>query len=129
MELAHVIVSMIDTRPAKVMCKTCKGQHNFKRMGGATSPRASGTGTRKAATPRVTVKAADYWEEKMAEHSAAPIVPYSPKQSFAKGDVLKHTQFGMGIVQEVRFGGKILVLFREGDKILVHGLGPPAPAA
>jgi hypothetical protein len=121
MELAHVIVSMIDTRPAKVICKTCKGTHNYKRQG-ATVTRSTGTGTRKAATPRVSVRAADYWEEKMAEQSNAQVVTYSPKQSFAKGDVLKHTQFGMGIVQELRQGGKIIVLFRDGDKTLVHGL-------
>ena len=37
------------------------------------SPRAA-SGTRKAAAPRVSVKASDYWEEKMAENSAASIV-------------------------------------------------------
>lgn len=129
MDLAHVIVSMIHGRPAKVICKTCKSQHNYRGaqcdanlpgMPRKAKPRAS-------AVEKVTVRAADYWEKKVAEKAAAPLIPYTPKDEFGLGDVIKHTQFGVGIVEEVRKGGKMVVLFRDGDKLLVFGMGKPAP--
>jgi hypothetical protein len=125
MDLAHVIVSMIGPRPAKVICKTCKSQHNFRSARGDLDlpgmPRKPKP--RAAAVPKTTVRAADYWEKKMAEKTAAPLMPYAPKEVFQLGDVIKHAQFGVGIVEEVRKGGKMVVLFREGDKLLVFGLG------
>jgi len=69
------------------------------------------------------VRAADYWEQKMSETGGKSPKPYSPKGQFGKGDVVQHMQFGLGLVEEVRQGGKLLVIFREGEKVLVHGLG------
>lgn len=120
MELAHVIVSMMGTKPAKVICKTCKSQHNYK--GGAPVSR-SRSSTPKTRVPKTTVRAAEYWEQKMAASKAQPR-NYSVKETFKAGDVINHAQFGAGIVEEVRMGGKILVLFRVGDKVLVHGMAP-----
>ncbi len=128
MDLAHVVVSMMGSRPAKVICKTCKSQHNFR----GTKADANLPGMpRKTSKPRTTVpkavvRAADYWEKKVAEKSAATLVPYTPKTDFILGDVIKHAHFGVGIVEEVRKGGKMVVLFREGDKLLVFGMGKTA---
>lgn len=126
MELAHVIVSMIDTRPAKVQCKTCKGQHNFKR-GATTASRSSPAsripGMAKKPVEKATVRVAEVWEKKMSEKKLAPMVPYNVKAKFAVGDVIQHPNFGVGIVEEVKTNGKMAVLFREEEKILVHGLG------
>ena len=124
-DLAHVIVSMTQGRPAKVICKTCKSQHNFRTAQGDADlpgmPRKKSPP--RTAVPRAVVRAADYWETKMAEKTAAPMLPYAPILEFQKGDVIKHLQFGAGIVEEVRKGGKMIVLFREGDKMLVYGHG------
>lgn len=120
MELAHVIVSMVGNRPAKVVCKTCKSQHNYK---GALSATRKSSGPAKPRVQKTTVRAAEYWEQKMAQ-SKASTKPYNVKETFKVGDIVNHAQFGMGIVEEVRMGGKITVLFRTGDKILVHGLAP-----
>lgn len=130
MDLAHVITSMVAGRPAKVICKTCKSQHNYRgAQSDANLPGMPRKPKARAAAPeKTTVRAADYWEKKMAEKSAAPLLPYSPKEDFLQGDVIKHTQFGVGIVEEVRKGGKMVVLFRDGDKLLVFGLGKPASA-
>lgn len=121
MELAHVIVSMVGSKPAKVTCKTCKSQHNYKGqpIARASSPRKK--------VERVTVRAADYWEKKIAE-TKAPTKPYAVKDTFKAGDVIQHTLFGVGIVEEVKLNGKIVVLFRTGDKVLVHGIQAPSPA-
>ena len=124
MELAHVIVSMIGGRPAKVVCKTCKSQHNYK---GALSASVKRPTTSRPRVERTTVRAADYWEKKMSD-TKAPTRPYSVKESYKVGEVIQHAQFGVGIVEEVKINGKIVVLFRNGDKVLVHGLQSPAPA-
>jgi len=123
MELAHVIVSMVGSRPAKVICKTCKGQHNFKSVG-AIVPRASRPkGPRKTPAERAVVKVAEVWEKKMGENKSSPMIPYTVKSVFKQGDVIQHPSFGVGFVEEVRKGGKIAVMFKEAERVLVHGIG------
>lgn len=47
---------------------------------------------------------------------------YSPKETFDPGELLRHSKFGVGKVLGRRDASKILVLFREGEKLLVTGL-------
>lgn len=122
MELAHTVIALMDRQPARVICKTCKSQHNFKRQGASTVKRT--TGARAAAAPKTTVRASDYWEQKMAERKSESFVPYNAKKTFQKGNLIQHAQFGVGVVEEVRIGNKILVIFRVGEKVLVHGMAP-----
>jgi hypothetical protein len=51
-----------------------------------------------------------------------PMKTYSPKELFQKGEVINHKSFGIGIIEEVRIDKKIVVIFRAGEKVLVHGL-------
>lgn len=121
-EFSHIVVSMVDKRPAKVQCKMCKGNHNFKRIGDTKSRTVSRTST--GDTPRKkVVLAQDYWQQQMDLQKGKPLKPYSPKQTFQKSDVVNHVSFGVGIVEEVKVDKKIVVLFRTGEKILVHSLG------
>jgi hypothetical protein len=122
LELAHVIVAMVDGKPARVLCKTCKGQHNFKRIGGEApakrSPRAASVEPKKT-----TVRASVYWEEKVAKLSAKVPRRYAVSERFDASDLLEHPTFGLGVVESVRGDGKIVVLFRDGEKTLIHGKG------
>lgn len=122
MELAHVVVSMVGPKPARVVCKTCKSQHNYK---GALSASVKRPTSSKPRVERTTVRAADYWEKKLSETKAVT-KNYGVKETYKAGDVIQHAQFGVGIVEEVKLNGKIVVLFRTGDKVLVHGLQAPA---
>jgi len=121
MELAHVIVAMVRERPARVLCKTCRTQHAYRRQPSDSPVRAS-PGARARPAPKTGGRAADLWEKKIAERAAAPTAAYSVRSRFQQGDVIQHAQFGMGIVEEVRDRGKITVLFRDGERTLVHGL-------
>ena len=61
MELAHVIVSMLDGHPAKVMCKTCHSPHKYKSLSSLRPP------PRTARQPRLvksTITVAKFWEDK-----------------------------------------------------------------
>jgi hypothetical protein len=115
MELAHVIVSMVDGHPAKVMCKTCRSEHRFKRASSMSpSPRAA----RSPRPLKTVITASKLWEQKMAENKK-PTRSYDVKASFVSGDLINHDSFGVGLVEEVK-GKKMVVLFRDGEKVLIH---------
>lgn len=123
-ELAHVIMAMVGGKPARVICKTCKSEHNY-RLGGASTPAKSGLA--RAAKPKSTfVKHTEYWEQKMATKKQAPMKPYQVHTLFQLGDVIQHSKFGLGIVEEVKTNGKIVVLFRDEERTLIHGLTNPS---
>lgn len=117
-ELAHVVVAMLGTRPKRVQCKTCRSEHNYK---SATPVTKKSAAKRAPAAPRTTVRAAEYWEQKLAEKGAQPSKDYRPQEAFNPGDILAHPRFGLGIVEAARVG-KITVLFRDGEKTLLHQL-------
>ncbi len=117
MELAHVIVSMVEGGPSKVLCKTCKSQHKFKRVSSESIPQVA----KKSAHPKTIVNVEALWEQRINavvdKHSKA----YSPKSTYRPNELIEHSIFGLGVVQETRGTGKMVVLFRNGVKILVQG--------
>lgn len=121
-EFSHVVVSMIDRKPARVQCKMCKGNHNFKRIGDTRAKSVSRSSTPSSAPRKKVVLAQDYWQEQMDLQKGKPMKPYSPKELFQKGEVINHKAFGVGIIEEVRNDKKIVVIFQSGEKVLVHGL-------
>lgn len=112
MLLGHTILAMVGDRPARVRCNTCQGEHNYR--SGEPAPRA-----RTSAEPREKPQVTS-WEALLAGHDLSRARRYSPKESFAKDEVLQHPSFGIGLVQEVR-GEKISVAFKADVKVLVHG--------
>ncbi len=118
MELAHVIVSMLDSKPSKVQCKTCRGTHKYKTAASLTRV----TKTRSPRATKTVIKVSEIWEQKLAKKSKEDVAPYKANAKFIMGDVLQHPTFGVGIVEEVRGTTKVLVLFREGEKLLVHSI-------
>ncbi|MBI1859730.1 MAG: hypothetical protein HYR96_02280 [Deltaproteobacteria bacterium] len=124
MELAHVVMAMVDTKPKRVMCKTCRSEHAYRKGGGAPGPSRK----RSPSSPRVpktVILASELWQKRLDERKSGEPIPYVPTHLFAKGDCLNHPKFGLGCVEEVRLAGKIIVLFREGEKILIHSLPKP----
>jgi hypothetical protein len=121
-EFSHVVVSMVDRKPARVQCKMCKGNHNFKRIGDTRAKSVSRSSTPSSTPRKQVVLAQDYWQEQMDLQKGKPMKTYSPKELFQKGEVINHKSFGVGIIEEVRIDKKIVVIFRAGEKVLVHGL-------
>jgi|688.fasta_scaffold76353_2 hypothetical protein len=127
-DLAHVIVALMGGKPVKVICKTCKSEHKY-RLSGDSAPRSRSLGALKPArAPKTFVKNSDYWEQKMASKKQVPLKPYRTQELFQLGDVISHSKFGVGIVEEVKSNGKILVLFRDEERTLIHGISS-APSA
>jgi hypothetical protein len=117
LDLAHVIVAMDGATPAKVQCKTCRSTHNYKRKVLA-SIRTPKTKTAKIPKPKTSAD----WERRLTERTTKVNLDYSPKEKYKMGDCLMHSKFGLGLVEEVKVNGKIIVLFREGEVTLVHGI-------
>lgn len=123
LELSHVIVAMHEGEPVRVLCKTCKTERKYRAPGvkrEKSAPTAAVTRS-PAASSRTASRAEALWEARMKESQGKVPHPYSPRQSFTAGDVVQHPKFGLGLVEEVKPGQKVLILFRDGSRVLVHG--------
>jgi hypothetical protein len=112
LELGHTILAMVGSKPARVRCNTCQGEHNYRGTS-APTPRRASTAPREK--PKVTS-----WEALLANKDLSRARKYSAKEKFEPDELLNHPVFGIGLVQEVR-GDKIQVAFKADVKTLVHG--------
>jgi hypothetical protein len=114
MELGHTILAMVGTKPVRVRCNTCQGEHAYR------GPPERKKGTWVPAAERSAKPAVTSWEALLREKDISRARPYSAKDRYSTDEVLQHPVFGIGLVQEVR-GDKISVAFKADVKTLVHG--------
>lgn len=136
MILGHTIIAMVGDKIARVRCNTCQGLHAYKagppgtRTATARAPAAEGR-TRPAAgrAPREKAEVRPF-EEIFAGRDTSDARPYSAREKFADGEILSHPTFGLGLVKSAR-QDKVDVIFKLGEKTLVHGLagGSRAPVS
>lgn len=123
-ELAHVVVSMVDRRPAKVICKTCRSEHKHRLSSSTRKPvstaKSAYTQAHGVRASKSQITVAELWEKRISEHKTASPLPYTFQTTYCVGDLIKHPNFGVGHVEEVKRNGKITVLFRNEEKVLVH---------
>ncbi|MEM6531910.1 MAG: hypothetical protein AAF654_04770 [Myxococcota bacterium] len=117
MELAHVVVAMVEQRPKRVQCKTCGSLHNYRSSSDAkaSAKRASRSKTTRSAT----AKSNDY-DTLMQGKDIAGAVRYRVSEVFEPDVVIDHKKFGLGLVLKVLGDSKIEVIFRDGIKTLIH---------
>lgn len=113
--LAHVIIALRGSRPAKVECKTCKGVHAYREE--APSPRSV---RRSTARDSAAASQAAY-DSMLAGKDISRAAKYRANETFDLEDVLDHKSFGIGVVTRVLADNKIEVAFANGPKVLVHG--------
>ncbi|GAG43550.1 unnamed protein product, partial [marine sediment metagenome] len=63
------------------------------------------------------------WQEATAGKDISNPIAYHPKTTFELGQVIIHGKFGVGVVMGVKEGAKIIVVFEDDTKVLVHGRG------
>lgn len=119
-ETRHMILSITDGVPEKLICSTCKSVHKFRAAKPEPAPRASRpTAATRAAVPRAAVASPSRFQELMLEeHASTTAQPYSVAVKWDEGMWMDHPSFGLGKVQR-RSGRKVDVLFRDGLKTLV----------
>ncbi len=115
--LAHTVIAMLGSKPVKVKCNTCQGEHKYRGPAGAATSTAS-VAKKKAARPAREKKVEIPFEDLLAAKKRPPVA-YSVKRTFTVDDVIDHPTFGLGFVTGVR-EGKCEVTFRGDVKTLVH---------
>lgn len=112
--LAHVIIAMRGSKPARVECKTCDSVHAFRTE--APTRRATRRGTAKN---EEAAKMAHY-EQIMSGRDISDALKYKLAAEFTEEQVMNHKTFGVGLVTRIMSDNKIEVLFQAGTKVLVH---------
>jgi hypothetical protein len=117
MVLAHAVVAMEGTKPRRVRCNTCNGEHNYR----AAKPVAKAASKKSDKPPKkaTTKRTRQSWDEVMQEASAKPHKRYSMSGSFGEGDWIEHATFGLGCVQTFVAPNKITVRFADTTRMLV----------
>jgi hypothetical protein len=118
MTLGHTILAMVGSRPVRVRCNTCQGEHNYRAHENA-EPRKGNWEPREVRERRESRPTVTSWEALLAGKDLARARKYSAKEKFASGEVIDHPVFGIGLVQEVR-SDKIQVAFKADVKTLIQ---------
>lgn len=105
----HIVVAMADENPARVECNTCKGQHKYRT--GVVKKKPT---ERRTADPKIAEQ--KEWEKRRTEIEGLPATGYSMSAAFKVGTVMRHPQFGLGLVQSKLGPQKVEVLFEDGKK-------------
>jgi hypothetical protein len=114
----HAVVAMQGTKPRRVRCLTCNGEHNYR----ATKPASKAAASKRTGKPakKTTAKRTrQSWEEVMQEALNKPHKNYSMSGSFSEGDWIEHAYFGLGCVQSFVAPNKITVRFADTTRLLV----------
>lgn len=146
--MGHTIMAMVGGEIVKVECRVCKSVHRYRapvRVGGGTtlttkkgrggspvtSKQAPTSGKTRSVAPKsaarkpaarkpaAAVAAAERWRALMRAHEGETPLGYGMKKSFAVGDYIEHTTFGLGEVAAVIVPDKMDVVFEEGVKRLL----------
>jgi hypothetical protein len=122
----HVIVAMLDEKPAKVECAGCHKQHVYR--AGPPGTRSESSRSRRApAAPVSAPPVAEALEAKLAGRDADARA-YSPNLRFAVDDIVRHPSFGLGVVVSLPAAQKVEIDFRGGRKLLLHDRGSAQPS-
>lgn len=119
LDLWHTVIAKVEGLVKRVRCNTCKTEHGLR--GPAKAP-----AHKRVAKPPMTqvVRVQNRvphrpWSELMAGRSVDEAPAYSIKASLGKNELVRHSNFGVGIVTEVSDDRKrATVLFEAGEKVL-----------
>lgn len=116
----HVVMAKIGDRVAKVVCKLCGSQHNYRGEKNAPAPSSGGGGASTWGRPRRRkARSATTPAPQMADFDPSkPPRGYSPKDTYVAGERVIHSSFGVGVVAGVPGPGKVDVQFPSGARTL-----------
>lgn len=117
-DVMHTIVAMKEDRIVRVLCRSCKKEHAFRRAPDQYA--SAGKRSTQKSSPRKSVSTPD-WETEMAKFKGAAAKPYAMNGLFDEGQKVAHSTFGTGIVQRLISSDKMEVLFEAGIKVLIRG--------
>ena len=114
----HVIHAVVDGKPVRVECKTCRATHRFR----ATPPGTPTPRTPRSSKPKK--RAADRslleYERLLKGRDLEQAIVYRITERYCEDQVITHSKFGIGVVTRILPDRKIEARFRDGPKTLVH---------
>ena len=115
----HVVMAKVGERIAKVVCKLCGSQHNYRKGAEAAAAAKAEAATSRGTTLKRKVSRSSVPSVPVAPpfDPSRPPRPYSPKDNFGPGERIIHPTFGEGIVTG-SVPGKIEVVFPTGQRVL-----------
>lgn len=120
--LAHTIIAMNGDKVARVQCNTCRGPHAYRPPEGAKERTAARRRTTNKAPEEINAKtSASDFDTLIKGHDLSRAEKYSIRMQLKQNDAVNHPKFGIGLVTEIREGGKAHVAFRDGGRVLVYG--------
>jgi hypothetical protein len=114
----HVVMAKVGDRVAKVVCKLCGSQHNYR---GEKSAKTSSSGSNSWGRPRrrKTGRGSETPAPRIPEFDPSkPPRGYSPKETYFPGERVIHATFGVGVVAAIPGPGKVDVQFPSGVRTL-----------
>lgn len=121
MVLAHTVTAKVGDTIKRVLCNTCKKEHAFHGDGSTTKRSATGGRTSKGSARPKTRALTTHFDTLLAGRSVEDAVRYTPKVQLTVSDLVQHPRFGLGVVSEIKAGGKAEVVFPEQVKVLIFG--------
>ena len=115
----HTIVAMVDGKPGRVECNTCKGIHNYRKPA-AEKPAKKAAAPRKKTTRKVDPDPAA-WEALALHDQPGVAAQYSLQAVFKLDEIVNHPTFGLGKVTQLLPPNKVEILFQDGRKLLRCG--------
>jgi hypothetical protein len=111
----HVVETLKkDGNVWRVRCEVCDGSHLFRLPKGAEGAGRAAGGSKKASGSKGKSRS-----QAVSEAEAQSAKEYVVGGDFSAGDVIRHARFGLGKVAEVRPGGKMVVGFEDGQRLLL----------
>lgn len=124
METYHTLISLVNNNPARVICNTCDHEHSYRTITSVLEA-SQGNVTAKTDSQRSNLSSREIeireWRalRPIMEDSAAST--YSTNREFRIYSLIKHPEFGLGVVKESVAPHKMKVLFEDGIKTLRCG--------
>ena len=111
MHVHHIVSLGQNEKPARVRCKVCDGEHNYRPSPPQT--RRSSAGTRASTAKKRLVLA-------LTDEQKAAATAYKISGLFKLGEVISHPTLGFGEIIEVRSPQRMMVLFDTAQKLLIY---------
>jgi len=139
MDLNHRIIAMVGEDVKRVECLTCHGDHNYRRplaerekekerkamraaihAAPGTTPKSSGPRTERGGSGKLAAK--QLWERSITGQPPTAFKSYTVKQTFATGELIRHSRFGDGVVARVIDAQKVEILFEDGPRTMAQAM-------
>lgn len=112
----HTLVAKVAKVAKRVLCKTCKAEHNYSKPKDLTAKKAAPK--KKTTTRRSAASIGQKWATLVASLESSSVVDYSMKGNYDENSLIKHPVFGVGVVTKCVNSSRAEVLFETGIKLM-----------